>query len=55
MGLGYDKSTAIVYSAYKNNSTLKETAMKIGGLKAEEFDDLMQVQEMIRPSKAKKT
>ena len=53
--LGYDKSAEIVYSAYKNNSTLKETAMKIGGLKAEEFDNLMQVQEMIGPSKAKKT
>lgn len=49
--LGYDKSAEIVYSAHKNNSTIKEEAMRLAGVKEEDFDRWVQVKNMIYPSK----
>ena len=48
--LGYDKSTEIVYSAHKNNTSLKAEAVRLGYLKEEEFDRLVQVEKMIQPA-----
>ena len=36
--IGYYKAAEIAQTAHKNGSTLKETAVKLGYLTAEEFD-----------------
>ncbi len=37
--IGYDKAASIAKTAYNDNSTLKEAAVKLGHLTAEEFDE----------------
>ncbi|MEN9522469.1 MAG: Fumarate hydratase, partial [Bacteroidota bacterium] len=44
--IGYYKSAEIAQTAHKNNSTLKETAIKLGYLTAEEFDEWVKPEEM---------
>jgi len=45
--IGYYKSAEIAQTAHKNGSTLKETAIALGYLKAEEFDDWVKPEEMV--------
>ena len=47
--IGYDKAAQIAKSAYENNSTLKEEAVRLGILTEEEFDRLVRPEKMIKP------
>ena len=49
--IGYDKASQIVYAAYNNGTTLKEEAVRLGFVKEDEFDRLVQAENMIHPSK----
>lgn len=49
--IGYDKAATIAKTAHKENSTLKETAIKLGYLTAEEFDKWVRPEDMLGPSK----
>ena len=44
--IGYDKASQIAKHAYKNNKTLKESAIELGFLTAEQFDKLVQARKM---------
>ncbi|CAK9817217.1 Fumarate hydratase, mitochondrial [Anthophora plagiata] len=46
--IGYDKSAAIAKQAHKENTTLKEAALK-NGLTAEQFDEWVKPENMIGP------
>ena len=46
--IGYDKASQIAKSAYKNNSTLKEEAVRLGFLTEEEFDRLVRPETMTK-------
>ena len=45
--IGYYKSAEIAQTAHKNGSTLKETAVGLGYLTAEEFDEWVKPEEMV--------
>lgn len=45
--IGYDKSAKIAKTAHNDNSSLKEAAMKLGYLSAEEFDNYVNPAEMV--------
>lgn len=45
--IGYDKAALIAKTAHKENSTLKEAAIKLGFLTADEFDRYVNPKEMI--------
>ncbi len=47
--IGYDKSAKIAKEAYEKNISLKEAAVKLGILKAEEFDKIVKPDQMIKP------
>ncbi|XP_073980889.1 fumarate hydratase, mitochondrial-like isoform X2 [Rhodnius prolixus] len=47
--IGYDKSAKIAKTAHKENTTLKEAALKLGFLTAEEFDKWVRPEEMLGP------
>jgi len=47
--VGYDNAAKIAKTAHKNNSTLKETAVELGLLTAEEFDKYVVPEDMIAP------
>ncbi|MDT8338440.1 MAG: class II fumarate hydratase [Sulfurimonas sp.] len=47
--IGYENAAKIAKTAHKNNSTLKETAIELGLLSAEEFDKYVIPQDMIAP------
>jgi fumarate hydratase class II len=47
--IGYDKAAAIAKLAQKNNSTLREEAVKGGFVTAEEFDRWVRPEEMVHP------
>ena len=49
--IGYDKATEIAKSAHKNGTTLREEALRLGYVNAEEFDQIVQPEKMIGPSK----
>ena len=49
--IGYDKSAQVVYSAFKNNTSLKEETIKATQMSEEEFDRLIQPEKMISPQK----
>ncbi len=48
--IGYDKATEIAKSAHKNGTTLKDEALRLGYVTAEEFDALVKPGQMISPS-----
>ncbi len=50
--IGYDKATEIAKSAHKNGTTLREEALRLGYVNADEFDEIVQPGKMIGPSKA---
>jgi fumarate hydratase, class II len=47
--IGYENAAKIAKKAYKDNSTLKETAIELGLLTAEEFDQYVDPREMTHP------
>lgn len=47
--IGYDNAAKIAKHAHKENSTLREAAMKLGILTGEQFDQLIKPEEMIKP------
>jgi len=47
--IGYENAAKIAKTAHKNGSTLKETAIELGLLSAEEFDKYVVPQDMISP------
>ncbi len=47
--IGYDKAAQIAKTAHKNGTTLKEEAVKLGYLTAEQFDQYVRPETMIGP------
>lgn len=47
--IGYDKAAQIAKTAHKDNSTLKETAVKLGILTEEQFNEWVKPEEMLGP------
>ena len=47
--IGYDNAAKVAHTAYVENSTLRETAVKLGFLTGEEFDAAVRPEEMTHP------
>ena len=47
--IGYDKAAKLAHTAHVEHTSLKEAALKLGYLSAEEFDQLMKPEKMTRP------
>ncbi len=47
--IGYDKAAKIAKTAHANGTTLREEAIKLGFVSGEEFDQLVQPEQMTRP------
>ena len=47
--IGYDKATEIAKTAHKNGTTLREEAVNLGYVSAEEYDDIVVPEKMIAP------
>ena len=47
--IGYENAAKIAKTAHANNATLKETAVELGLLTAEQFDEYVKPEEMIAP------
>lgn len=47
--IGYDNAAKIAKYAHKNNLTLKESALKLGLVKEEDFDKWVRAENMIGP------
>ncbi len=52
--IGYEKAAEIAKKAYKENKTLKQAAVELGYLTAEEFDKWVKPEKMIGPYKVNK-
>ena len=48
--IGYDKAATIAKTAHKNGTTLKEEALRLGYVTAEEFDRVVRPETMLAPS-----
>src|SRR5690625_1837862 len=48
--IGYENAAKIANTAYKNNAKLKETAVELGLLTAEQFDEFVDPKKMTKPS-----
>lgn len=48
--IGYDKATEIAKAAHKNGTTLREEALRLGYVSAEEFDRIVRPEDMLGPS-----
>jgi fumarate hydratase class II len=49
--IGYDKASEIAKAAHKNGTTLREEAVRLGYVKAEEFDRLVRPENMVGPKR----
>jgi fumarate hydratase class II len=47
--IGYEKAVEISLKAYREDLSLKEAALKLGYLTAEQFDNWVKPQDMIHP------
>jgi fumarate hydratase class II len=47
--IGYDKAAKIAKTAHQNGTTLKEAAVSLGYLTAEQFDQWVRPEQMIAP------
>lgn len=47
--IGYENSAKIAKTAYKNGTTLKEEAVKLGLMSAEDFDKYVKPENMVHP------
>ena len=52
--IGYDKAAKVAKKAYTENLSLREAIVELGYMGADEFDELVQPEKMIRPSKIEK-
>ncbi len=48
--IGYDKATEIAKAAHRNGTTLREEAVRLGYVTAEEFDRIVRPEKMLGPS-----
>ena len=51
--IGYDKSTHIAKNAHKNGLTLKQSALELGYLTEQQFNDWVRPEEMVGPTEFK--
>ncbi len=49
--IGYDKATEVAKKAYSDNSSLREAIVALGYMSGEDFDQLVQPENMIHPAK----
>ena len=49
--IGYDNATIVAKTAHNNGTTLKEEAINLGFVDAEEFDKIVRPEKMIGPNK----
>ncbi|RPH02823.1 MAG: class II fumarate hydratase [bacterium TMED46] len=49
--IGYDKASEVAKKAFKDKSTLREAIIKLGYLTGDEFDELVNPADMIKPRK----
>ena len=49
--IGYDKASEIAKAAHKHGTTLREEAVRLGHVKAEEFDRLVRPEDMVGPKR----
>jgi fumarate hydratase class II len=47
--IGYDKAAEIAKTAHKRGTTLKEEALRLGYVSAEDFDAIVRPEKMIGP------
>ena len=47
--IGYDKASEVAKKAYKENTTLRDAIEKLGYMSGEEFDNLVNPEDMISP------
>jgi fumarate hydratase, class II len=47
--IGYDKATEIAKAAHKNGSTLRQEALRLGHVSAEDFDRIVRPERMVSP------
>jgi fumarate hydratase, class II len=47
--IGYDAATKVAKTAHKNGTTLREEAVNLGLVSAEDFDRIVRPESMIRP------
>jgi fumarate hydratase class II len=47
--VGYDKAAQIAHTAHVDHSSLREAAVKLGYLSADEFDKWVKPEDMTRP------
>ncbi len=47
--IGYDKASEIAKAAHKRGTTLREEAVRLGYVSAEDFDRLVRPEDMIAP------
>jgi fumarate hydratase class II len=48
--IGYDNATKVAKTAHKNGTTLREEAVRLGFVSAEDFDRIVRPETMIRPT-----
>jgi fumarate hydratase class II len=48
--IGYDKAAQVAKAAHANGTTLREEALRLGFVTADEFDRIVQPETMTRPS-----
>ena len=49
--IGYDKASEIAKAAHKRGTTLREEAVRLGTISAEEFDRLVRPEDMTGPKR----
>ena len=49
--IGYDKAAEVAKKAHENNKSLREAIIDLGYMSGEDFDELVDPQKMIKPSK----
>ncbi|HGO8486416.1 TPA: hypothetical protein ACLA94_001096 [Neisseria meningitidis] len=47
--IGYENAAKVAKTAYKNDKSLRETAVELGLLTGEEFDELVVPADMVHP------
>ncbi|WII96225.1 class II fumarate hydratase [Moraxella haemolytica] len=47
--IGYENAAKVAKTAYKNDKSLKETAIELGLLTSEEFDEIVRPEQMVSP------
>ena len=50
--IGYDRAAQIAKQAHADGTTLREAALTLGYVTAEEFDRLVRPEEMVKPGDA---